>query len=148
MTKQIFKRFRGFLNQNSYSRLRDKARAGFLLIEVLITVVVLGTAIVFIVQALSSSLFAARRASLYTEALMLMDELNWDVKLETYSQPFLSRGDFPKSSKVSKGKTDFNLRQELFLTDFPNLSEMVLTVSWTKGEFSTSTYVLTAQVEE
>ncbi len=136
--------------KKTFSRLNRFS--GFLLIEVLVTVIVLGTVIVFIVQALSSSLFAARRASLYTQALMLIDEFDLNVKLETHSAPYLKTEDFPKSFEFSKGEADFRLRQELFATDLPNLSEMISTISWSdskaKGEFSVSRFVPSVSLGE
>ena len=131
---------------------RNKNQVGYLLIEVLITIAILGTVIVFIVQALSSSLFAVRRAAYYTKALMITEQLIWDIRLEALGGSLIPADSFPRSSEFSDENRGFKWRQELLQTDIPNLSEMILTLTWrdskASGQFSVSTLLPTTEALE
>lgn len=123
-------------------RFKKKDNSAYLLVEVLVTVVVLGVAIVFIVRALSASLLASRRAGSYTQALLLMEQLANQANLEVISGQS-SSGVFPRSAEVSSPGINFQLKEELEPTDIPPLAEVIFTISWRDakigGEFSAST---------
>lgn len=126
---------------------------GYLLIEVLLTVAILGTVIVFIVRALSSSLYAVRRAAYYTQAIMLAEELDWEIKKEIFSGVAIAAESFPRRYDFSGERAAFEGEQRLFPTNIAGLSEMVSTVSWKdsrlSGQFSVSTYIPTLEgIEE
>jgi type II secretory pathway pseudopilin PulG len=117
---------------------------GYLLVEVLTTVVILGVAIVFIVRGLNASLIASRRAADYTQALFLMEQLEAELKLETRAFA-LSQDSFPRSAESGLERIKFNWQQDLSDFPAPNLSEIIFTLSWKdarlSGGFDASTLV-------
>ena len=123
-------------------RSRKKRNRGYLLVEVLVTVLVLGVAIVFIVRALSASLVASRRAAYYTKGLLLAEQLQAQMKVEALTQP-ASADSFPRSAESSAENTAFSWKEDATLTDIPPLAEIIFTVIWRdakiNGEFSAST---------
>ncbi len=124
---------------------------GYLLIEVLVTVVVLGTTIIFIVRALNSSLFALRRAAYYTKALFLMEEIYRDIKLESSRGEAIPVDSFPRSSSLASDNLKFVWQEELQPTEFATLSEVIFTVSWqdskSSGQISASTFIPTTTLK-
>jgi hypothetical protein len=61
-----------------------KQNKAFLLLEVLLTVVLVSSSVVFINHAFSSSLRAMSLANSYQEAVMFMDEKIFDIELSMY----------------------------------------------------------------
>ena len=58
---------------NNRTRVSDRGRRGSLLVEVLLSVVILSTALTFMIQAMTSSLRAIQYGAGYTTALILLD---------------------------------------------------------------------------
>ncbi|MEW6009416.1 MAG: type II secretion system protein [Candidatus Omnitrophota bacterium] len=124
---------------------------GYLLIEVLVTIVVLGTAIVFVTQALSASLLAVRRATSYTEALLLVEQLFCDLKLETSPAQAIPLDSFPRSESVSAENQKFDWEEELQPLESVRLSEIIFRVFWKDskltGEIYASTFIPTTTLK-
>ena len=100
---------------------------GFLLVEVLITVVILSAGIMFLVKAFSTSLNSAKLAADYSKAVILLEnkltEFQLDERLnDGITSTGRSRGDFPEGfTWVSSLSAD---------QKFPDLAALKLTLSW------------------
>ncbi len=132
-------------------RLKNKRTKGYLLIEVLVVIVILAVAIVFIVRALSSSLFAARRATSYTKAISAAEQLYSDIKLEMSEGRALARESFPRSLQLTIDNINFQCSEELSQTSIPDLSEIIFNISWKDSNnqmsFALSSFIPTAAAE-
>ena len=101
----------------------DKA---FSLVEVLITVAILSSAVVFIFRGFTASLQAAKLSQNITLACLLAEDRLWELELRQQSKLRL-----PDSSEpILLQNQEFNWVYEIKDADYPNLKELVLTVSW------------------
>ena len=84
-----------------------KKSRGFLLIEVLITVVIVTASIIFINQAFSSSLRATSLANTYNKAILLLEDKIFDIE----SEPATEEGGSYSVEEQLMNET-FTLQQE------------------------------------
>jgi len=82
-----------------------KQNKGFLLLEVLLTVVLVSTSVVYINHAFSSSLKAMSLTNSYCEALIFLDDKVFDIELNMYL------------SEISSSSKEENFSNTLFLWD-------------------------------
>lgn len=104
-------------------------KRAFLLFEVTLTIAVLSLGLVFVIRSISTSLQAARAASLYNEAINLAYEKLYNLELESQIgglEPTSSEGVFTQNH---------NLKWEYSIEQFKdsNLGQLALTISWKEG---------------
>lgn len=132
-------------------RLEKKNNKAYLLIELMVTVIILGLAICFIAQAFSSSLFAVRKAIVYSKALIFSERLVWDKRLDLALSKPISKEDFPESFNRVENNINFQVEEVVLETGFPNLAEIIFDVSWkdakASGEFKVSTFMPIPEVK-
>lgn len=127
------------------SRLNRKSNRAYLLIELLVTVIILGLAICFIAQAFSSSMLAVKKANIYSKALLFSERILWDMRASQALGLMPAWEDFPKSVKEKENNLSLEANLDVFETPFSGLCEVFYKVSWrdfrTAGGFSFSTFM-------
>lgn len=105
-----------------------KSNKSFSLVEVLITVGILSSAITFIFRSFTASLFAVNFSQNISLACYLSEDKIWEI-----TQAYKSALDMPESGDEAIANKDFNWRYELLETDVPDIKELKFTVNWAKG---------------
>jgi len=100
-------------------------RASFTLLEVLITVAILATAIIFVFRSFTASLTSAQFSQDITSACYLAEDKLWEIGQTQVNAPKSS----DQGSQRIQNK-DFNWYYEIQNTDNAELKELKLTVSW------------------
>ena len=104
-------------------------KKAFLLFEVALTIAVISLGLVFVIRSISTSLKAARSASLYHEAINLAYEKMVDLELESQNQGLdaaSSEGAFPQSQ-------NFSWKYSIEQIDDSSLGRLVLNISGREG---------------
>ncbi len=123
---------------------------GFLLLEAITTLAVLSLGLILLCRSFIMSLDAAKISSDYTEAVSLLENKLWELKMSEYKD-----GYFPAEPASASG--DFGQGYEGFswvylvnsLEDNNSLEELELEVSWQrarrKGKVNIATYMYASQ---
>lgn len=98
---------------------------GFTLIEILITVAIVSTAIIFLLRSFTASLGSARFSQHITLACYLSEQ-----KLLEIERILVKGADYPESGTETLQNKRFNWRREIRDTDKPDLKELKFTVGW------------------
>lgn len=104
---------------------RISAQAGFTLIEVLITVAILSTSIIFLFRSFTVSLSSAKFSQDITLGCFLAEEKIWDV-IYAYNHSLK----LPDPAKETLQNKDFNWTYSIADTDNDKIKELKFTVSW------------------
>ena len=116
---------------NASGRMRKmkhfQSLTGFTLLEVLITVAILSTAIIFIFRSYTASLSSSKFSQDITLACYLVEDKLWEIEQDYKNNPN------PVTSGVEtieKQNKDFDCGYEILDTVIVGLKELKLTVSW------------------
>jgi len=101
---------------------------GFTLLEVLITVAILSTAIVFIFRSFIASLSASRLAQEISLACFLAEDKIWEIEAN-YPQALPQNPE----REIIQG-INFGHRYEILNSDYPGLKELKSSVFWREGK--------------
>lgn len=105
--------------------MRLRYNKAFSLIEVLITVAILSTAIIFVFRSFTASLNTARFSQDITLASFLAEDKLWNIE-----KKFIANAALPFSgSEIMQNRT-FNWDYKITETQIANLSQFKFTVSW------------------
>lgn len=104
---------------------RSSNRPGFTLVEVLITVGILSTVVIFIFHSFTALLSAVRFSQEITLACYLAEGKLWQIE-----QAGLKGYAFPESGQELVQKKDYNWFYEISDTISQDLKKVKLTVSW------------------
>jgi len=135
--------------------IQNKSR-GFLLVEVLVTVVIVSASIVFINHAFSSSLRATSITNDYLKASLLLEDKGFDLEADT----FYEEGEFVGEDQFMK--TNFTWEQAVMPLEEEDLGEeedyeegeillkrLGYTLKWTRNNTERSLNILTyTEIEE
>ncbi|MCA9404959.1 MAG: hypothetical protein KC684_00330 [Candidatus Omnitrophica bacterium] len=129
---------------------KRKKRAGSLLIEALLAVVILSVSVTIVVQSITSSMRATVYVSDYTQALILAEETMFDVMEGQFIPAGLS-----EEGTYSQPYDHFNYILKTEKSDIPdqkNINDVELTVTWKKraktNTFKIRTYLFNVPDEE
>ena len=104
-------------------------KKAFLLFEVALTIAVISLGLVFVIRSISTSLKAARSASLYHEAINLAYEKMFDLELESQAQGL----DAASSEGIFSQNQNFSWKYSIKQIGDGSLGKLILDISWKEG---------------
>lgn len=106
-----------------------KSNRSFSLIEVLITVGILSSAIIFVFRSFTASLIAVNFSQNTSLACYLSENKIWEI-----SQAYKNNLDvIPGSGNETVANKNFEWQYELLETDFSDIEQFQFAVSWARG---------------
>ena len=106
-----------------------KTSGAFTLLEVLIAVGILSTAIIFIFRSFTAALASVRFSQNITLACYLAEAKFWEVE-----RSYISGGKIPDPGKEKIQEKDFHWSYEILDTAEPDLKLLKLAVSWKENQ--------------
>lgn len=103
----------------------SKFSKAFTLLEVLITVAILSTAITFLFRSFTAVLSSAQFSQYISLACYLSEDKLWEIE-----QANTGGSGFPESGSAMQQNKNFNWRYEIQDTDHQDLKELNFIVSW------------------
>lgn len=102
-----------------------KSNKAFTLLEVLITVAILSTAIVFVFRSFTASLSSVKFSQNITLACYLAKSKLWEIE-----QYYKNNLELPASGEETVQNKKFNWSYEITVSETSNLEQLKLTISW------------------
>lgn len=118
-----------------------RKNSGVLLLEVLITVSLLGVGLTVILQAFSASIGAIRTAQQYTRAAFLAEDKLSQIKQEALQGDDIAAGQ--ESGEFSEENKDFSWESEINPLEDTSLNEAKITVSWQQKDRENEVFLTT-----
>jgi type II secretion system protein I len=103
-------------------------KIAFTFVELLITVSILSTAIIFVFRSFTTSLNVARFAQNMTLACYLAEDKIWQIETAHRTETAI-----PRPGNETQGNTAFNWNYTVGDTGLENLKELKFLVSWEEG---------------